>query len=326
MNNERNIQIDQFLQNAGLKDITRTAIPGYASFRRYERISADRERYILMDAHPEKEDVKPFVAVAAMLHELKLSAPEIVAQDIENGFLLLEDLGNGKFNDIFKETPEKEVELYKLAIDVLAHIGKHKGTSTLPEYSKGKLMQEAMLFTDWYLPLFMQPENEELVELREDYTEVISRTIDKLKLPNNVIVLRDYHADNLMLLDDRKNIQKVGLLDFQDALTGNMAYDAVSLLEDARRDVPTEIQKKMLTYFFKIAGDDVSPDDFIHDYNILGAQRNLKILGIFSRLKARDKKDAYLPLIPRVKAYLKQDLEHDALRELREFLESRCRL
>jgi aminoglycoside/choline kinase family phosphotransferase len=127
-----------------------------------------------------------------------------------------------------------------------------------------------------------------------------------------------------MLLEDRLNAKKVGLLDFQDALIGNPTYDLVSLLEDARRDVPAEIQEKMIRYFQ--LSTNIHPDDLKNDYDILGAQRNLKIIGIFSRLKTRDNKDAYLPLIPRVKKYLQQDLENKNLKELKDFLIKQCNL
>lgn len=320
----RDTEIEGFLQNSGLKDYARTKIPGDASFRHYERIKAGNDDYILMDAPPEKEDVRPFVKVDEILLGLGLSAPKIVAKDIEKGFLLLEDLGNNKFNHLFKSAPAREEELYKLAVDVLAEIYAKRKKFDVPEYNREKLLTEAQLYTDWYLPLFEKDKANE--KIKQEYSAIIERVIDKLKLPNDVIVLRDYHADNLMLLEDRKASQKVGLLDFQDALMGNVTYDLVSLLEDARRDVPKNIQQSMIDYFLKVTGNKINKAELLNDYHILGAQRNLKIIGIFSRLKVRDGKEVYLPLIPRVKAYLKQDLQHESLKELKDFLEKECNL
>ncbi len=322
----RDSQIEAFLKKAGLKRYERISIPGDASFRRYERIRIDGGELILMDAPPEKEDIKPFILVDELLLLLGLSAPKIVAKNVDDGFLLLEDLGNKKFNHIFKETPQREEELYKLAVDAIAHIYKNKQKFDIAEYSREKLLQEAMLFVDWYLPLFEKVSDEKKNKIAAEYTRLVNATLDKLKLPNDVMVLRDYHADNLMLLEDRIGVKKVGLLDFQDALHGNVAYDLVSLLEDARRDVSKNIQSKMIEYFLQSTGNRIQSSEFMNDYHILGAQRNLKIIGIFSRLKVRDGKEVYLPLIPRVKGYLKQDLQHESLKELREFLEKECNL
>jgi aminoglycoside/choline kinase family phosphotransferase len=319
----RDKAIEEFLADSGLSEFRRIAIPGDASFRRYERIITPDAEYILMDAPPEKEDVRPFIKIDEILLKLGLSAPKVIAKNIEKGFLLLEDLGNKKFNHLFRDFPDMEVALYKSAVDVLAHIYDNRQRFDIAEYDKEKLMQEASLFTEWYLPLFNVVEKDKLTNIREEFQDIMSRTLDRLKLPNDVIVLRDYHADNLMLLEDRAQAKRVGLLDFQDALHGNVAYDLVSLLEDARRDVPKNIQQGMLGYFLEKTKLENRGDDFLNDYHILGAQRNLKIIGIFSRLKVRDGKEVYLPLIPRVKEYLKQDLKHKSLKELREFLEKK---
>jgi len=321
---ERDKLIDDFLKKCRLGKIERVKIPGDASFRRYERIFAEKKNYILMDAPPATEDVKPFIKVADILRNLDLSAPEIAFKDIKNGLLLLEDLGNKKFNTIFKEKLGREEGLYLKAIEVLLHIYKKRQKFDIPEYNKEKLLQEAMLFVEWYLPLFGDFNSEKIKDITEEYRELVLEVIGKLKFPNDVMVLRDYHADNLMLLEERTGIKNVGLLDFQDALMGNVTYDLVSLLEDARRDVHPQTQNKMIDYF--IEKSELDRDDFLNDYHILGAQRNLKIIGIFSRLKVRDGKEVYIPLIPRVQEYLKQDLKHPAMKELKEFLETKCKI
>lgn len=322
----RDSSINSFLSQSGLRNFERIKIPGDASFRHYERIKTKDKQYILMDSPPDKEDVKPFIKIDKILLDLELTAPKIFSEDLKNGFLLLEDLGNKKFNDIFRNSPEREEELYKLAIEVLAKIYKNRRRFDIPEYSKEKLITEAMLMPEWYLPLFEKSYEKKSEKIKNEYKNIISSTLDKLKLPNDVMVLRDYHADNLMLVEEKLWLEQVGLLDFQDALMGNVAYDLVSLLEDARRDVSKDMQQKMIEYFLEVGGRNLNEKDFISDYHILGAQRNLKIIGIFSRLKARDSKDIYLNLIPRVKAYLKQDLKHENLKELKEFLEKECNL
>jgi aminoglycoside/choline kinase family phosphotransferase len=317
---ERNDQINLFLETAGLVNFKRTKIPGDASFRHYERIQNDDEHYILMDAPPKTEDVKPFINIAEMLLGLGLSAPRIIARDIQNGFLLLEDFGNKKFNKLFTEDKNLEPKLYKKAIDVLVHIYRNRQNHNVAQYDNSVLMREAKLFTEWYLPLFKNFSDEKLKEISSQFEKLISTLIDKLTLPNDNLVLRDYHADNLMYLKNRAGVKSVGLLDFQDALIGNVAYDLVSLLEDARRDVSQNIQQEMIEYFIENSSLQNQKDNFLSDYAILGAQRNLKIIGIFSRLKVRDKKEVYLPLIPRVIGYLKKDLQHPSLAELNEFL------
>jgi aminoglycoside/choline kinase family phosphotransferase len=321
--NSRNDLIDDFLKNSGLVNFQRIKIPGDASFRHYERIITPGEKYILMDSPPDKEDVQPFIEIDNILRKLGLSAPEIYDSDIKNGFLLLEDMGDGKFKDILAKYPQREEELYKLAIDVLDKIYDQKNMfrnfGLLP-YTREKLMGEAMLFVDWYMALFHRIEGSKKDKIAREYSRLMNLSLDRLELPNDTMVLRDYHADNLMLLEELSGTKKVGLLDFQDALLGNVAYDLISLLEDARRDVSADLQKKMIEYFLSRNSVHVKKDELLNDYNILGAQRNLKIIGIFSRLKVRDGKDTYLPMIPRVKAYLAQDLQHESMKEMQAFL------
>ncbi len=314
---DRDVKIDNFL-SATLQDFQREKLPSDASFRKYERISSHGKTYILMDAPPEKEDVKPFIKIDEILIELGLSAPKIIARDIKNGFLLLEDMGNRKFNSEIESNKNIEEDLYKSAVDVLVSIYEktHKTRFDINIYDENKLLQEANLFTEWYLPLFENYTHGQILKIKSEYEKFVLDIVRNLYYPNNCLVLRDYHADNLMIL---KN-DELGLLDFQDALIGNPAYDLVSLLEDARRDVPQNIQKTMINYFIEKTG--LNEQKFLQDYYILGAQRNLKILGIFSRLKVRDNKDNYLKFIPRVKNYLKNDLQHPVNAYLKNFLNS----
>ncbi len=313
----RDTQIESFLRNSSLKDFTRDKIPADASFRKYERISSEGKKYILMDAPPEKEDVKPFIKIGDILISFGFYAPKIIARSIPEGLLLLEDFGNEKFNSVISASPEREEELYTKATDILVNLYQKTSAQKLdvPEYSKIKLLEEANLFINWYLPLFKNFSENDIAKIKPEYEDLINKLSNGLNYPNDCLVLRDYHADNLMILENNKTL---GLLDFQDALTGNTAYDLVSLLEDARRDVPADIQTKMINHYIK--KNNFEKGKFLNDYYSLGAQRNLKILGIFARLKVRDGKDNYLKFIPRVKAYLIKDLEYRSLSPLKNFI------
>lgn len=279
-----------------------------------------------MDAPPATEDVRPFIKIAGILQSYGLKSPKIVNADVKNGILLLEDFGEMKFNKEVLSSSEKEEKLYKNALDILAHIAMQSRENNTPEYNKEVLLREADLFIDWYLKYNENYTDDKLKEIKAEYHRILLGILKKLYFPNNTLVLRDYHADNLMVLDTQCKICSLGLLDFQDGLVGNIAYDVVSLLEDARRDVNKQLQLKMIDYFIEIAGIKKHKKEFISDYNILGMQRNLKIIGIFTRLNYRDGKKHYLDFIPRVIGYLKQDLQHDANSEMKEFLSSICKL
>ena len=291
---ENIISADEFLQQSGLKSFVRNPLAGDASHRRYERILTSDKSYMLMIAPPGKEDVRPFIKVDSILRDANLHAPEIYSQNPESGYLLLEDMGDDLFSRVLV-TNNNELELYKMAVEVLAVLPK---TADLPEYSTEKLVEESALFIDWFA----------VDAPREEFTAIITKLVEQLDKKHNKLVLRDYHADNLIWLPQEQNLHKVGLLDFQDAVIGHEAYDLVSLLEDARRDVSKETTTKILQ------GRSM---DFMRDYFILGAQRNLKIIGIFNRLKKRDNKDNYLKFLPRVWNHLKHDLEHPAMAELK---------
>jgi aminoglycoside/choline kinase family phosphotransferase len=258
------------------------------------------------------ERVDHFIAIDNFLCDYGLSAPKIIMSDEVNGMLLLEDFGDDSFRKILINYPNREFELYKNAIDLLielqqvsnANFCANHASFKLEEYSEEILLKEVMLFAQWYLLL----KNKEFTKSQEElFKSKWVALFNRLNKKNKVIVLRDYHADNLMNLSDRKGIYSVGLLDFQDALIGSAAYDLVSLLEDARRDVSKDIQSKMLTYFIEKSA--INKVNIITDYEILSLQRNIKILGIFARLSLRDKKDSYLELLPRVEKLVSERLQ-----------------
>lgn len=288
----------QFLNRNNLQSAEIKPLQGDASHRRYERIIAADKSYMLMIAPPAKEDVKPFIRVDEILRKCGLNAPKIVDRDVENGYLLLEDFGDDSYSKVLRQSPSSELELYRYAIEVL---GQLPSEADIPPYSTAKLLEEASLLTDWQLT----------DANREEYLAIWTEILAKLDNGKKVLVMRDYHADNLMWMPQRENLQKVGLLDFQDALLGHPAYDYVSLLEDARRDVSKETVHELLKD---------KDENFIRDYFILGAQRNCKIIGIFHRLNKRDGKPNYLNFLPRVWAHLYGDLEHPALVKMKDWI------
>lgn len=294
--------VEAFLSNSGWDGAAIEPLPGDASFRRYFRIRRADKTAMLMDAPPPNEDPLPFLRAAKWLDASGMRAPLIYAEDPERGLVLLEDFGEVRMRDYLDEWPDDEREVYEGAIDALVELHKMP-PGPFNDYTLAEYQREARLFVEWYCPA---------QHLRVDasgWTRAWETVLAEM-LPRQrpgVAVLRDYHAENIMLLG---GLKRQGLLDFQDALVGHPAYDLVSLLQDARRDVSPELEATMFDRYVKATG---AGDDFLADYARLGAQRNAKIVGIFVRLWKRDGKPRYLDLIPRVWALLERDLSHPAL-------------
>jgi aminoglycoside/choline kinase family phosphotransferase len=262
-----------------------------------------------MDAPPPHEDVDAFHRVERLLLSFGLSAPRALAVDRAAGLMLLEDLGDQTFTRALAEGAD-ERSLYQLAVDVLVHLHARADAAVLaagalPDYDDRRLLDEALLLTDWYLPALRGGETPAAV--RDSYMEAWREVFPVARRIPSTLVLRDYHVDNLMVLDGRPGVAGCGLLDFQDAVVGPRSYDLVSLLEDARRDIPADLVEAMLARYFA-ACPEIDPAAFRASYAILGAQRNAKIIGIFTRLSRRDGKDRYLRHIPRVWRFLEGDL------------------
>ncbi len=320
---DRNAQMHHFLAQYGWGDASLHPLPGDASFRRYIRVRGKGRAAMLMDAPPDKEDVGPYVRVARFLRGGNYSAPQILAADEAQGFVLAEDLGDDLFSRVMAAGGE-ESKLYDAAIDLLAawyndgaH-GKANSSVMLGDYDAETYMREVALFAEWYLPAALGDTKAQA--LHDEYRAIWQRIITAAALPSARFVHRDFHADNLLWIPQREGISRVGLLDFQDALWGHAAYDVVSLLEDARRDVPLALAERLLTRYVQATGQNA--DAFSDAYCMLGAQRNTKIIGIFVRLSRRDNKHAYLAHLPRVWRYLERDLKHPALEPLRTWLET----
>jgi aminoglycoside/choline kinase family phosphotransferase len=315
---ERAVEIAAFLAAAGWRHAERRPLAGDASFRRYERVTLDGKRAVLMDAPPPQEDVRPFLTVAAMLHRLDLSAPAILARDEAAGLLLLEDLGDGTYTRLLAEGAD-ETALYALAIDVLIHLQRRFDplTAGLPPYDETRLLNEAALLVDWFFPA--AAEAPVASGARDDYLAAWRRVLPVAMGAAPTLVLRDYHVDNLLLLPERQAVAACGLLDFQDAVIGPASYDLVSLLEDARRDVSPALAATMMERY--LAGfPGIDRARFMASYAVLGAQRNCKIVGIFTRLWKRDGKPQYLQHIPRVWRLIEHDLRHPALAPVADWL------
>lgn len=320
-------------------------LQGDASTRAYARLRRDGEMAILMDSPPQPdgppvkdgkpysqlvhlaEDVRPFVAVAVALRQAGLSVPEIIAHDQTHGFLIISDLGNRVFSGEEGKNPPL-YELYRAAVDVLAHLKgcapaealplPGGGSHVVPSFDGQVFETEAGLLIDWYYPAVHGVDA--VQDVREAFLSAFRALYDTIAGQDESWLLRDYHSPNLLWLPEREGIQRVGVIDFQDALRGHAAYDLVSLLQDARRDIPPELEGRLYAHYCEArsaADSSFDAPGFAAAYAVLGAQRNSKILGIFARLAKRDGKHAYLAHIPRVSAYLERDLAHPALEDLR---------
>jgi aminoglycoside/choline kinase family phosphotransferase len=311
----RESAIGEFLAGAGWGDAERSVLAGDASFRRYDRLTRGEAHAVLMDAPPPMEDVRPFIHVDRLLRAMGFSAPEILAENVEAGLLLLEDLGDATYTRVLANGGDEDA-LYELALDLLIELHRRfaaTGDATLAPYDDEALLAEATLLTDWYMPAVLGCETP--ADLRDEYCALWRAAFcDARRMPPTV-VLRDYHVDNLVWLPQRPGAAACGLLDFQDALLGPVTYDLVSLFEDARRDIPETLARRLLERYLA-AFPELDRDAFAASYAILGAQRSAKILGIFTRLDRRDGKPAYLQHIPRVWRWLEGDLAHPALKPL----------
>ncbi len=281
-----------------------------ASFRRYFRITLeDGSTRIVMDAPPEHEDCRPFLKVAALFHESGVHVPEVYAQDVAQGFLLLSDLGNTTYLNVLNDTTAPR--LYHDANTALVGIQRISRPGVLPDYDRTLLERELNLFPDWYVA-------KHLGATLDDRQTAALKSVFEALLANNlaqprVFVHRDYHSRNLMVIDGAHPANP-GIIDFQDAVYGPITYDLVSLYRDAYIAWEEEQELDFVIRYWEMARKAGLPvgtdfDAFYRDYEWMGAQRQIKVLGIFARLFHRDGKDGYLKDMPRVMAYLRRTCE-----------------
>lgn len=308
-----------FVERAGWSDAEERLLAGDASFRKYYRLTRPGGTAVVMDAPAPQEDVRPFVRIARHLLAMNLSAPEILAEDAANGFLLLEDLGDDTFARVLAAGAD-EAELYARATDVLAVVHAAPDHGLLPGlggYEGEALIDAAMLIAEWYLP--EASGRATTAEQTEDYRAAWQACLAALPPTAGTLLLRDYHKDNLLWLPERRGVRACGLLDFQDAQRGHPSYDLVSLIEDARRDVPPAIHAACMARYIAATGLDAT--DFRTGFALMAAQRHARIIGLFVRLLRRDGKPDYLHHLPRVWRMFERSLEHPALAPLRRWVD-----
>jgi aminoglycoside/choline kinase family phosphotransferase len=340
-------RLAQFVAEAGWagEDCRLAYLQGDASTRRYARLTCHERTAVLMDAPRQPdgppirdglpysriahlaEDVRPFVALAAHLRGAGFSAPEVLAHDLSRGLLVIEDLGDdvfarlaepaGALPELWRAATEALVALRSVPVPELLPLP--DGTShALPHYDRAALAIETVLLVDWYWPAAkgVPAPTDVRAEFETAWTSVFDQLLD---LPTG-LVLRDFHSPNLLWVPGLEGAAQVGIIDFQDALRGPPAYDLVSLLQDARVDVPPALEAALFEHYCAAVAARESHFDretFAFAYAALGAQRNTKILGIFARLARRDAKPGYLRHLPRIWGYLARDLEHPRLEALK---------
>ena len=316
---QREDLIVAFLNRHGWGKARRLPLAVDASFRRYERLTLPQHRAVLMDAPPPRENVRPFIQVAEHLTKLGYSAPDILGRDEAAGLLLLEDLGDDTFTRLLARGEDEE-DLYWLAVDLLIDLhgrGRDAIPVGVPAYDDDRFLTEVALLVDWYLPEMLG--RPLAADQRDDYLRRWRDLLPTVRRVPETLVLRDFHVDNLMRLK-RPGIAACGLLDFQDAVSGPIAYDLMSLLEDARRDVDPAVAHGLKRRYLD-SFPDLDREAFAASWAILAAQRHAKVIGLFTRLWRRDGKALYLRHIPRVWRLLDTALAHPRLLAVRQWLD-----
>lgn len=304
---ERQTARGALLQHAGWGDATAAFLAGDASDRTYQRLVRRGETAVLMDAPPGKgDDPATFLAVARHLCSIGLSAPQLIAADLDAGFLLLEDFGDALFARFLDAEPAKESALYAVATDALLLLQAHPPIPDLPALSPADWATAAAFAIDHYRAAISDTPADKV-----GFIACLTDLIAAQQPDASVMILRDFHAENLIWLPQRKGAARAGLLDFQLAQLGHPVYDVISLLQDARRDVHPETASNVRRQFCTAKG--MSKQGFDAAAAVWGAQRALRILGVFTRLARLSGKTSYVSLIPRVWGHLQVSLQHPTL-------------
>ena len=322
---ERERQCRAFVADAGWGHATHAPLAGDASARRYARLTRGGETAVLMDDPPPGHSVAAFVRFARLLRGMGYSAPEVLAADEGQGFALLEDLGDDSFSALFAGPAAGALQrtLYEAATDLLISLHRQPVPSGLSRYDADWMLDDARLFLESLAG------DTSRADMAAEFEAVWRDPLEEAAAWPQVLCLRDFHAGNLMWLpargegSDGRGFRRVGLLDFQDARAGPAAYDLVSLLQDARRDLRSGLEAAMIARYLR-ASPDLDNEAFRAAYAILGAQRAVRIVGVFHRLARRDGKPAYLAHLPRVWGHLDGNLAHPALAPVRAWFERWC--
>lgn len=315
----RDAVIADFLRAQGWDPASRRPLAGDASFRRYDRLVEGDRRAVLMDAPPPQENVRPFLKVARLLAEMGLSAPRVFAADEAAGLLLLEDLGDDTYTKLLAGGADERM-LYMLATDVVIELHRRFPATAfddLPRFDDARALEGVARLLDWYWPAVHGGPAADSVRAAylEAWRLVLPWALAGAAGVKQSIALFDYHVDNLLWLPDRRGVAACGLLDFQDAVIAPVTLDLVSLLEDVRRDVPGEIAAAAIARYLA-AFPGIDGDAFAAAYAVIGAQRNCRIAGTFTRLWKRDGKSGYLAYMKRVWRLIEGDIAHPALAPL----------
>ena len=320
---EREGQRRAFAARAGWGDATHRPLAGDASARHYERLTQGDATAVLMDDPSPGHSVGTFVRIARLLRDMGYSAPDIHAVDETQGFALLEDFGDDNFSALLDgpDASSLECTLYEAAADFLIDLHRRSVPPDLPRYDPDWMLSDAALFLETAIADEVEP------AMAAAFEAAWRGPLEEATQGPSVLCLRDFHAGNLMWLPERgdagcgtSGLARIGLLDFQDARTGPSAYDLVSLLQDARRDLGADLERAMLARYLN-ASPDLDENLFRAAYAILGAQRAVRIIGVFRRLARRDGKPAYLAHLPRVWRHLDANLAHPALAPVRAWFE-----
>lgn len=313
---DRNLLLTAFLERVGWHQSTRYPLAGDASARRYERLVQPSGSAVLMDAASDGDSVAAFVRIAKLLRNWGYSAPEILAVDMEGGFILLEDLGDGRIADLITDTALEE-KLYKLAVDFLISLQRHPVPDDLPRFDNETLQAQGDIFLEYYYTAVTKQQIS--ASAKTEYQEIWQGLYPKMRLGEDVLVMRDFHGENLMHLPSRAGLERLGLLDFQDALGGPALYDLVSLLEDVRRDISPELSRKLIEDYCHQSGLDRNAAGAA--YAVLSVYRNLRIAGIFIRLSQSENKARYLKFLPGLWRTVDRYLDHPDLSELKNWFD-----
>tara|TARA_B100001123_G_C15179133_1_gene974601 strand:- start:224 stop:1192 length:969 start_codon:yes stop_codon:yes gene_type:complete len=302
-------------------------IAGDASFRSFYRVRLNKKSKIVVISQKEKyKNLIAYTAVNNFLRKNKIFAPKLYNHDFSKGIISIQDFGDNSFHKILLKKRNKLI-IYKKLVDLLLKIQKikpktkikniDKGFHLIDKYTNKYLFEESNLFFDWYLPLFLN--KNKTVNIKKKLKKIIIKLYNKINFSNSYFVHRDYHVQNLMKVG-----RKIGVIDSQDALIGNPAYDLVSLIDDVRIKTSTDLKNQIYNYYLNKAlkTHAIDTEKFLEDFNILSVQRSLKIIGIFSRLFKRDKKKKYLKYIPYTWQLLEMRMNSDIFSELRKNLDN----
>ncbi|PPR27335.1 MAG: hypothetical protein CFH34_00275 [Alphaproteobacteria bacterium MarineAlpha9_Bin4] len=297
-----------FLDKVNISNKNICTLKSDASNRTYYRDLSKKNNFLIMDSSLEKNSLKNFINISKWLKSKNYSVPEIYFKNLSKGFCVIEDFGDNKFSNL---KPLNMQEKYRLTIRLLVSLSKLKPPKFLKSYSKIIFMKELNLFLNWYLFYNKTKNKHALLEWQNIWKKLF---LNIIRFNYKSLVLRDFHIDNLFWLEKKANIQKVGLIDFQDALIGHPCYDLVSLLQDVRNNISNKDQHSLYNYYISISN--LEKKSFEEAYFIFGTQRLIKIIGIFYRLKYLNKKENYIKYIPRTWFLLKRNLKFGPLNEL----------